>query len=131
MRDIFENVALKKFSFQINNNPIKSDGQADLSQIPFLSTYQTECLTTRENLLKVCAQTKTCQNIKPAIDGMCKIRYFGSNDPLQDMSIRAAEQMICIIGVCLLCSGLYFIMCWLEKICTTFFSNPENEENKK
>ena len=117
----------------MNNNPIKSDeGHPDLSKIPFLSTYQSECLTTRDNLLQVCAQTKTCQNIKPAIDGMCRIRYFGHDDPLQDMSIRAAEQMICIVAVCLLCSGLYLIMCWLEKICTTFFSNPEEkEENQK
>ena len=46
------------------------------------------------------------------------------------MSMRAAEQMICIVGVCMLCSGLYLIMCWLEKMCTTVFCNKEDEEEE-
>ena len=57
--------------------------------------------------------------------------YRNNDDPLQEMSVRAVEQMICIMGVCMLCSGLYFIMVWLEKLCTRiFFPEEDNPEHK-
>ena len=48
-----------------------------------------------------------------------------SSDPLHDMSVRAGEQIVCIIGVCMLCSGLYFVMVWLEKIYNAVFVTKE------
>merc|ERR1712156_630885 len=89
--------------------------------------YQNECSTTRTKLMDICSQSKMCHSshIRPAIDDMCKTASWNSDDPLHDMSVRAAEQMICILGVCMLCSGLYFIMIWLEKLFTRYFSEEE------
>ena len=41
------------------------------------------------------------------------------------MSVRAGEQIVCIVGVCMLCSGLYFVMVWLEKIYNAVFVTKE------
>lgn len=57
-------------------------------------------------------------------------RNSAHDDPLREMTIRAGEQIVFIIGVAMLCSGLYFIMCWIEKICNTFFYEPNKMDNK-
>ena len=49
-------------------------------------------------------------------------------DPLHDMSIRAAEQIVCIIGVCFLCLALYFLMVAIERVLVALFSNNQKEQ---
>lgn len=48
---------------------------------------------------------------------------------LNEMSLRAAEQLFCIVGVCLLCFILYFILCLFEKLCAALFT--KKDANKK
>ena len=57
-----------------------------------------------------------------------KKRIIYRSNRLHYESVKAAQQFIFIMGVCMLCSGLYFLMICIEKMFYALF--PKKEDPK-
>ena len=55
--------------------------------------------------------------------------FFYRSDTLHYESVNAAQQIIFIMGVCMLCSGLYFLMICIEKVFNALFLKKEDPNN--
>ena len=55
--------------------------------------------------------------------------FFHRSDTLHYESVKAAQQIIFIMGVCMLCSGLYLIMIYIEKTFNALFLKKEDPNN--
>ena len=76
-------------------------------------------------MLEACQESAFCRStpLHEAIDELCELGH------IDEMSLRAAEQFVCILGVMTMCSVLYIALCLMER-CFVFVLGTGKNKSK-
>ena len=82
-----------------------------------------DCEAERKGLLEACQRLKFCKPsvLKSSLSDMC------GGPELEEMTLRALEQGVCIFGVMLMCCVLYLTMCAAERVLTAIFGTKKKK----